>query len=862
MNYAKKLNETIGKDKKKKNRVHIGIFDEHNYALFFWVRAHKLGLIPRIKYDGEKANSNEYNLQYQGLPLLHIDSHSDAQIPQHYFNFKKFRDIIENPSNYERVQYVNSKNQTKFRHVFNDTHLSELLEATSIGDFIPVGQYLGLVSPKVVWLQSDFEGGGYNFGQGRFNAELGVRKSAVLKGSQSIEDIRQTDTVDPETTYLCYRKSDGYKWTRKINRNGKKTVTKRLGNISQIAKAGVCSPYEEFNQPEKETIPIQWDVFRMKSLFNRTTGEINKNAQFFNSTSYLLDIDLDYFSTDDEMLFNMVPRKQYAPLFKVFAEMVEEDKIMCYGKNVLPETKHMNNTEEIKKFNRKRMSDFLHEMFFKGVLFDENAMFTKQPVQSIRFDEESVFTKELLNMWCEGKLFALQHLYELSKFIVLFLESINYFHLSLLQMNYRFPTVEKYCNVNQMFGVCPSGLPSKYLTKDQIIDEMNKLERIIVAQEKLPAYITISRSVDAYLPRVLHHFIETETLKMLDRAFHTISPNVTVDTKYFAGYDATSSVYENDARIEFFDRTEREASFIRKALKDMNEPVGIFIPAVNYKLFNMALMTEFLESHGISMDDFVQDLSLLKEFLKWKMTHARGISFSGLKSQKPQNVPPVGYTVPQKRPRLCMVIVKDNSTENESQFDNVNCWVKQLNETFDRELVLDVNIINANTENVTYVEKLNLVKDHYSNLFPTYFKSLNLTLDEKKPLTIIVDPSCITFDLSIQVKNKKRKKYINLEDSPLHQKYSGKEKISFSQSIDEVISHLKSLAKDGTEVISKEENKIEDKMAYIEAQKEKFNKQKVKHMYSLISLMAERSNTRCLKKKAKQTKQQVNQTSA
>lgn len=869
--------ETLTQPQRKK--VHVGVFDEHHCSLFFWVRAHKLGLIPRLNYNhSTNSQQNVYNLNYQGLPLLHIDSHSDAQIPQHYYSFKPFRDLIQNTPLGAKEEYVTSKNVTKKRHPFNNQKVSELLAVTSIGDFIPVAQYMELVGPRVVWLQSNFEGGGYNFNTGRYNAELGVRASAMKLPPQTLQDLtKAANSLNVETTYLCYRNPDGYSWNIHY-KNGKKVLTKPVHTLAQIAKEGVCSEYEPFHNASHESFPIQWDVYNMDELFNAHSEDIiEEKAKFFNATPYLLDIDLDYFSSDDEMLFNIVPRKTYGGLFKVLEEMVQEETILCLDRRIYEPTKNMSlPIEKVKKFNRNKISKLLHEMFFRGLMFDENSVFSKQPVQKSKMIGDTVFGSEILELFCKGSQFALEHLYQLSKLVIIFLENLNYFYLSLLDANYAFPSIKPYCKVNQMFGICPSGLPSKYLTREEILDQMNKLEKLLVAQEQLPAYVTISRSVDAYLPKVLHHFIESETLQMLERAFKKISPNVTVDVSYFDEFEPTSKKYEKEATRQFFDEIEKEASMIRQSVQEIDDPIATYLPHVNYKIYNVALMLHFLQEREVSFDMFVQDITLLKEFLEWKLTNAAFIDFENLGIvSKPNKSIFMPYTIPSKRPRLCMLILKNvvqsqsnntldandensNSTQFEKQGNKIphdlsvasstlNCFIQKLNKTFERELILELEIVESASRS-EFSKKFEELVEYYRNLFPTHFKNVTIERDEAKPFALVVDPSCVTFDLEEELKPKKTKskKYINLEESPVV-KRSGKEPISISYDFSGVVSTFNNLVldllKESTPSASLKD--YSNKMAYIEAQKEAFNKKKLKQRYENVKGIVETSIKKC-----------------
>ncbi|KAG2392865.1 hypothetical protein C9374_009442 [Naegleria lovaniensis] len=847
----------------QRKKVHVGVFDEHHFSLFFWVRAHKLGLIPRLNYSNVVADQqqNVYNLNFQGLPLLHIDSHSDAQIPQHYYNFKPFRDLIQNTPLGAKEDYVTAKNVTKKRHPFNDKKMTELLAVTSIGDFIPVAQYLELVGPRVVWLQSNFEGGGYNFNTGRYNAELGVRANAMKLPPQTLQDLtKAANSLNVESTFLCYRNPDGYSWNIH-HRNGKKILTKPIHTLAQIAKEGVCVETEAFHNASHESFPIQWDVYNTDELF-QSGNVIEDKAKFFNSTPYLLDIDLDYFSTDDEMLFNIVPRKTYGGLFKVLEEMVQEETILCLDRRIYEPTKNMSlSMDQVKKFNRNKISNLLHEMFFRGLMFDENSIFSKQPVQKSKLIGDSVFGPEILELFCKGSHHALEHLYQLSKLVIIFLENMNYFYLSLLDVNYGFPSVKPYCKVNQMFGVCPSGLPSKYLTRDEIMDQMNKLEKLIVAQEQLPAYVTISRSLDAYLPKVLHHFIESETLHMLERAFKQISPNVTVDVSYFDEFEPTSKKYEKEASRQFYDMIEKEASIIRQAVQEIDDPISTYLPHVNYKIYNVALMLQFLQEREVSFDMFVQDITLLKEFLEWKLTNAGSMDFDNLGIvSKPKNSIFMPYTIPSKRPRLCMLILKNaledsNSTyptsgetkEQDATSSTLNCFIQQLNQTFERELILELEMVESSSRQ-EFSQKFEELVEYYQKLFPTHFKNVSISRDDTKPYALVVDPSCVTFDMEEELKPKKTKskKYINLEENPTV-KRSGREPISISYDFSGVVSTFNNLVldllKESTPSASLKD--YLNKMAYIDAQKEAFNKKKLKQRYENVKGIVETSIKKC-----------------
>ena len=89
------------------NGKDICIFDNHNHAFFFWMFALKMGIIKK------------------GLPLVHVDQHSDMREPLKFF--------AENPQNKD--------NKIDLQEVFKYTNY-----VLNVGNFIKPAQKMGLFS--------------------------------------------------------------------------------------------------------------------------------------------------------------------------------------------------------------------------------------------------------------------------------------------------------------------------------------------------------------------------------------------------------------------------------------------------------------------------------------------------------------------------------------------------------------------------------------------------------------------------------------------------------------------------------------------------------------------------------------------
>lgn len=71
----------------RKKEKDFFVFDNHNHAFFFWIYAFKYGQLKK------------------GLPLVHVDQHSDMREPEHYLHFSDENDV-DLKAAFEYTNYV------------------------------------------------------------------------------------------------------------------------------------------------------------------------------------------------------------------------------------------------------------------------------------------------------------------------------------------------------------------------------------------------------------------------------------------------------------------------------------------------------------------------------------------------------------------------------------------------------------------------------------------------------------------------------------------------------------------------------------------------------------------------------------
>lgn len=339
--------------------------------------------------------------QDMALPILHLDSHSGHKILQ---NSKLLKLTLQ------------SKKKT----------ISKIEKSIGADNFISTCQYYNLIGSHVIWVHNDWEGSHFALPRGRHIAVMGARGNPKRGKSK-----------------ICYKKMKGIFWDGSLSDFTFETTMNSEGKI-YVNEKTTCTRTEYLVKPKH----VRWDVYSIDQI-------ARLNARIFNNTPYILHVSEDFFTAQDPLINNLLPHAEYGHLFDMLSKLVSPKKI-CYQKPIPIPSKEDENTQLTnEEQNRDWISKILDEMFFRGLVFESDG---------IRAPQNSLYSPNLLDMWCEGPHAALEELRKINKLVLIMLDNIPYYVLSLLRYEYEFPSVRKYCYVNNLFGICPSASVSNYIS--------------------------------------------------------------------------------------------------------------------------------------------------------------------------------------------------------------------------------------------------------------------------------------------------------------------------------------------------------------------------------------------------------------
>ncbi len=524
----------------------IGIVDEHNCVLKFWVDAYRNKQVPEI-----------------GLPLLHVDSHSDGSLP---FNEYQFQTKNENPT----------------------PNTEELIKNTNIGDFIPVAQYIGILDTRTLWVQRNWSdqaglhriGVGFNFPPGNY--------SLVLKKREhwDVSDFENDMMIDERQTFLCYKNSHGILLDGNLTDRG-------LHNLPR--KRGLCD--DDTHDNEKE---VKWFVRHVQehesyTFVNELIGPKN--------SPYILDIDLDYFATYTPVISNVASIELNGHYFEYLRRLLTNE--LCLDTE-LPDMKkseeysYLSEKEQIIQYNTRRVNRLLKQIAYEGLLF----LSKEGRKKYAKYKYISTFNQNTMKLWCNGQERGQKVLEQVTKLFTLFTVENRFFHVALLRSEYEFPSIE--CNSNYLFGICHyTDISHPDVTRGEILEEMEKL-RFLIRERGTPAVVTVARSQPDYTPPHLYKFIEYNLLNMLQDEF------ANVDIQYYDGLSPVEPTFDISPVSTYNQTLFNEVEESIQALSDQ-EVVNLY-KKNQKKLKQMTLLRKYMDEQEISILDVAERA---EDFVNW-----------------------------------------------------------------------------------------------------------------------------------------------------------------------------------------------------------------------------------------------------
>lgn len=257
-------------------------------------------------------------------------------------------------------------------------------------------------------------------------------------------------------------------------------------------KAG-CSE----KNPIQNAMNVEWRVMDIDNAIR--DFKFRKSGQ-----SYVLDIDLDFFSTEDPELYVILSQEQHLKYTKLLEELVGEN-VIC----------HYNDPKKMDKITK-----LLHEIFWEKLTFMPGS---KKP---INLKQNSVWKKRTAKLWCDPSA-AYETLINVTKLAHEFITVLTPQVLATLKDNHKFPNIS--CKTNNYFGVCANLIPAYYASREEILENIKYVGDFIRKFGK-PAVITIARSLKGYTPPHLYPFIENNLLVELHNAL-----DGKVQLKFYSG---------------------------------------------------------------------------------------------------------------------------------------------------------------------------------------------------------------------------------------------------------------------------------------------------------------------------------------
>ncbi|KAG2394081.1 hypothetical protein C9374_003845 [Naegleria lovaniensis] len=486
--------------------------------------------------------------QHMALPILHLDSHSGHKILQ---SSKLLKLTLK------------SKKRT----------ISKIEKLLNAENFISTCQYYNLIGGHVIWVHNDWTGTKFALPRGRHIAVMG-RRGDPKRGKSKI----------------CYKKMRGIFWDGTLSDLTFETTMNSEGKI-YVNEKTTCTRTELLVKPKH----VRWDVYSIDQI-------ARLNTRIFNNTPYILHVNEDFFTAQDPLINTLLPHAEYGHLFDMLAKLVSPKKI-CYQKAIPIPTKEDENTQLTnEEQNRDWISKILDEMFFRGLVFESDG---------IRAPQNSLYSPNLLDMWCEGPHAALEELRKLNKLVLIMLDNIPYYVLSLLRYEYEFPSVRPYCAVNNLFGICPSASTPSHPSTDVEIRRSSNYLKDIVVREGRPAIIIISRSNRDKLVDV-DKFYDTEhmLLSAIERALSPTPPLI----HYLSGaIPAQEPEKQNDQTGVYQQEMAILENIVENEMTDFTPYYNLIID----RMQKFSQLKKFIKDKDLTVNElFTEGQELLHEFIQ------------------------------------------------------------------------------------------------------------------------------------------------------------------------------------------------------------------------------------------------------
>jgi len=480
--------------------VPITINDEHNDVLFFWTL---------------------FNVS--NMPVLHIDSHSDAFLPQ--------KDDCCIPMH------------DQLRHMSKADFMKVILRETNIGDYLPVAQYFGMVGPKVIWISSAWDNvRDYNLLHGvQYHATLGRQTNGAFCQCCSTES-KPTDghsLGDLVSAQACDESDLQWKtsiqWDVTDIQHAKETILNTWG-VPQDVSAEEEAPREDVSS-------------------ERTTKSPKKQIL---QTPYIIDLDLDYFAASEPTIYQFISNIHPLADILYILKLAFSKQYFCAH----PEEHLSGAGREREELISEWVNELINPLFANydmSITTDQDA-----PTLSLQYDPHK--DGKILSLMCphiDRDVFSAalqrgnssagqqkvstdeptsnlgdpgaatpadnpptsshydnnpshahyQHIINIKSILLHFYSRANYLQLYLLFRHQRFFAFN--CETNFLFGVCSSGDPSYFASPSHITRRIEQIVQLIKEVGRDPYLISIARSLDGYVPKHLHAFIETKLLEAL-----------------------------------------------------------------------------------------------------------------------------------------------------------------------------------------------------------------------------------------------------------------------------------------------------------------------------------------------------------
>lgn len=370
-----------------------------------------------------------------------------------------------------------------------------------------------MIQSRVVWIKPDWPNQQYNLNEGEYDVLLGTSKPK----NQSFS--------------ICYR---------------------ALKNTSRSFRRDF---FERSPPCTRNLFPVHWDVFNLTSTMQKLQ---------LSNKKYVLDIDEDFFATQDPEIDFYLRKKRYEVYFALLEKLVEPNRVFC----------------DVKK-NRKQINNLLHRIFWGNFIFLPGS---KVPIRK----PKSWKLKQWEKLFCKPNE-VYEHLEKISKFALAMITELKFEPLEFAAMrkNHKLPNIM--CKGNGYFGLCEDKIPFHHSTKQEILENMKKLKALI---EKLgdPTVVTIARSVDGFTPTFLHPFIEENLLKILDSSI-----KAPLKIKYEENLRKTSL----NLNVNKYEASEEEIQKLRDRILSFSKQQMI----EKYKKRNKILRQVFLISSYVAKKD-------------------------------------------------------------------------------------------------------------------------------------------------------------------------------------------------------------------------------------------------------------------